>query len=534
MRALPSRVLLIAAAGAVCLVAPGVSPALGAGSYVVSSCSPATSPGAWTSINTAPAGFAVGQACGGPAVGPVGAGDPGSLYAEDILNSPADIPSGAVAGWTFTAPAGTTISAITYYRALATYVTNDLVAGLFGSGPAGPPLEECVIARPLGSPSTCAMPNNQTPVTFAGLATGSLFFGVGCRIVDLATACIDGGAPLHDAQAELYSAKVTLAESVLPTLGPPGGALWGGGVVFGAVPVSLSASDPSGIAQYVVRADSGQTIASGSQTCDFTSVVPCPQLAAGQLSADTTQVPDGPHTFTASAIDAAGNTGSSPASSRVVVDNNGPPAPSGLHATASLSSSPIGLSWTNPASPPEPVTGAMAQLCPAVGACGAPVALAASGSGQLPAAAAGAYTVRLWLVDAAGRGGPANAAVASVTVPAAGGGGGPGSSTPPAGGKEARSKIVATIVGRRLRVSGTIAPAIGLVTVSWRSRHGIRTLGRGARLVAVDRHAFRVTFTLSHRQATGTIGVAARTGSLHVLAGARARRGDLQPTSSTR
>ena len=88
-----------------------------AGSYVVHTCSPSNSPGVWTQINTFPASFASGNLCGGPDIGPVGGGHQGALYAEDILGTGAnDIPDGARAGWTFIAPAGATITAVSYYR----------------------------------------------------------------------------------------------------------------------------------------------------------------------------------------------------------------------------------------------------------------------------------------------------------------------------------------------------------------------------------------------------------------------------------
>jgi len=35
-----------------------------------------------------------GNECGGPMIGPVGSGDSGSLYAEDLVGSTTEIPSG--------------------------------------------------------------------------------------------------------------------------------------------------------------------------------------------------------------------------------------------------------------------------------------------------------------------------------------------------------------------------------------------------------------------------------------------------------
>jgi hypothetical protein len=321
-------VSLVAAVGG-CL---GVlcSPAF-AGSYVLSACSPTTSAGLWAPTNTFPAALATGNQCGGPAIGPTDGSHQGALYAEDILNSPANIPDGSRAGWTFNAPAGTTITAISYYRTLTSYLQSNVISGLFQAD--GSPLEQCKIPWPFPSGSSihCDKINDQAPVTFTGLNTSSLFLGVMCRIVD-GSSCIAGGAPLHAAKADLYSARVTLSESGAPTLSNVGGPLWGRGVVWGVVPVTFAASDPSGIKEQLVRSDSGQTLNSALQPCDFTSMPPCPQQPAGSLHVDTTRVPDGPRTFSLVVSDAAGNSQLA-ASPPVVVDNHGPPPPT-LTATA--------------------------------------------------------------------------------------------------------------------------------------------------------------------------------------------------------
>jgi hypothetical protein len=55
-----------------------------------------------------------GNECGGPMIGPVGNGDSGSLYGEDLVGSTTQVPPGGKAGWQFTAPAGTVITAVSY------------------------------------------------------------------------------------------------------------------------------------------------------------------------------------------------------------------------------------------------------------------------------------------------------------------------------------------------------------------------------------------------------------------------------------
>jgi len=294
-----------------------------AGSYAVSACSPSSSAGLWAQTNTFPAAFVTGNLCGGPAIGPLDGGNQGALYAEDVLSSPAHIPDGARAGWTFSAPPGATISAISYYRTLAAYNDQDLVAGLFQAD--GSALEQCKIPWPFvpGSSNVCSKPNNQAPYTFTALNTSSLFLGVTCRIVRPVLACGAGGT-IHAVRAALYSAKVTLSESTPPTLSNLGGALWGGGVVSGVVPVTFAASDQTGIQQQLVRSDAGQTLSSAVAPCDFTLAQPCPQQPAGSLSVDTRRVPDGPHTFSVVVTDAAAN--SQVATSPTVIVHNDRPA----------------------------------------------------------------------------------------------------------------------------------------------------------------------------------------------------------------
>ena len=115
IRSLPALVL------AALLLAAATPPAATAsGSYTVTACSPTTSPGAWQQINTFPAGITSGNQCGGPLIGPVGSGDPGALFGEDLVGSVSSVPAGARAGWSFTAPVGTTITGVSYYRSLDT------------------------------------------------------------------------------------------------------------------------------------------------------------------------------------------------------------------------------------------------------------------------------------------------------------------------------------------------------------------------------------------------------------------------------
>jgi hypothetical protein len=482
-----------------------------AGSYVVDACSPATSAGPWAQVNTGPAVFASGNQCGGPQIGPLDAGRQGSLYAEDILSSAAGTPNGSRAGWTFSAPAGSLITAISYYRTLASHNDRDMAAGLFQAD--GSVLEQCRIALPFGSPSVCSMPNNQVPFVFSNLATPSLFFGVICDIIrDPALTECGGGGTIHKVQAYMYSSAVTLTENTAPTVTNVAGPLWGTGLVSGTIAVTFSASDNTGIREQAVQDSSGKTIVAESHGCDSTLIVPCPQQPSATLDVDTTRVADGTRTFQLVVTDGAGNS-QVLTSPPVVVDNYGPPPPAGLSATVRPGSGTVALAWTNPASPPAPIDGAMAQLCST--SCTTAVRVNAFATAQLTAPGPGVYSARVWLLDTAGRGGTHNAASAVLTVPSW------SAPPPPPGGK---TRISAVLRGRRLHVSGPTT-ANRRITVSWRSKIRGRTVGHGSRTVTPRKHRLSVTFAIPRRARThaATIRVAIRD-SRRIVAHARARR----------
>jgi hypothetical protein len=250
-------------------------------------------------------------------------------------------------------------------------------------------------------------------VALTGLSTSGLFFGIECEPVAPDSDCL-AGSTQHFAQADMYSARVTLSETATPSVSDLGGALWGGGVVSASEPVTFSTSDPSGISQVALDGPNSQ-IALQPQSCDYSQIQPCPQLSSGSLELNTTQLHDGPQTLTLLVTNAAGNT-TTVQSPTVVVDNNGPPAPSSLTATAvGGGSDAVDLSRSDPANPPQPVSGAFVQLCQAT--CGAAIPVNGSGGAQVTATGPGTYTIRLWLVDQAGRGSAANAATTAVTVP---------------------------------------------------------------------------------------------------------------------
>jgi hypothetical protein len=473
------------AAAAAAMVAAHATAAW-AGSYTVSACSPFTTAGPWSEVNSFPAGLTAGNLCGGPAVGPLGGGNHGALYAQDDTASPGThIPGGAQAGWLFTAPSDTTITGVSYYRNLAA-TTDNLIVGLFQEN--GAQIETC--QGTFENDYDCSIPNNQAPANFSGLSASGLFFGVECQLQGAEEYCLSGSPSDQFAAADMYSVAVTLTENSSPTVSSVGGALWGGGVVSGTLPLSFQASDPSGIEGVTLR--DGVTLGADAQeSCDFTETVPCPQLEPGQLNVETTRFPDGRTELSLVVTDAAGNT-TVMTSPSLVIDNNGPAAPGSFTASAvGAGSDVVNLAWSAPTNPPEPVTGAFAQLCQAT--CAPAVAVSPAGAGQVTAPGPGSYTVRLWLVDSAGKGGPQNAATTAVNVPAPNQGGNGGQ-----GGNPQSLRIAEHLRGSRLSVTvDSPAGEHGLVAIHLDIPRGKRFVLAAKREVRPSRGAARTVFVLS-------------------------------------
>jgi hypothetical protein len=484
LRSLWTLLVTLASAAAIALLAaPGAS----AGTYTVSACSPTSSAGSWQPVNTFPSGLTVGNLCGGPATGPnepqASPTDEGALFAEDSTNTTADIPNGAEAGWSFTAPTGTSIVGLSYYRSLHAHQEPDLIPGLWNGE--GMTIESC--------PATfedhyeCSLLNNQPPLLGA-MNTSSLFFGVRCDLVDGGEYCVAAAPGERHAQADLYSANVKLSETSAPTIASVSGAGWAGGYLSGQVSLTLSASDDSGIASVEVRSALGAVLASAPQSCDYYLSVPCPNLSGATIDLNTAAAPDGSQSLVVTVSDAAGNI-SRVTSQQVTIDNHGPASPAGF--TAALSGKEVVLSWMNPAAPPVPIASATVTLCSA--ACLPASTVSASGSVRIPAPAPGSYTVRLSLTDAAGR--TSAPVTTTVTVP----------SPPP---PPASAKLKAMIDARgRLYVSGPIPKGVSAVRVCWQSKRGRYVLGSRCVTLHVKHGRIAVTFHPSARARRGHISV---------------------------
>jgi hypothetical protein len=385
-----------------------------AGTYTITTCSPGSSAGAWQPVNQAPASMTAGSLCGNgtPAIGPNNQiTDTGALFGEDLIGSTTPVPNGDEAGWQLTVPAGVTITGISYYSSYETD-GDGWLSGLLIDGT--PVASDC--ETNLNQTNPCSLLNDQVAQVQSGLDASSLFFGTVCDQVDGGTRCAPAPSGSHNAEADLYSAQVTLVESGGPLVQGEGGALWSSGPVWGTATLTFDAADPSGIQTVEVQTPEGGNLATVQQSCDFSQVQACPELPSGQVQVNTLGLPDGSEHVSLKLTNAAGDT-TVVQGPTLVIDNNGPPAPTSLTAAAvSSTSDTIDLSWADPANPPEPVQYAYAQLCQT--SCQAPVPVSTSGGAQITAPAAGTYTVRVWLTDIEGRGSSANAATTSVTVPA--------------------------------------------------------------------------------------------------------------------
>jgi hypothetical protein len=217
------------------------------------------------------------------------------------------------AGWTFRAPAGTTIRRVEIGRNTAARAsTNDPatpaaengwwnVIARAGSGPGG----QRVIA-----PETCVGNTATFCTTPAAGASSAVAYDIGepvvswglqCAGPSVNSLCFTGDGTGNHAGINLHSARVTVDDPVAPAVDP--------GLVDGAFrrsgdPVVSFAADSAGIRSLRVLVD-GVERAIQRTTCDYRFAAPCRPDAT--LHFDLTGVADGRHTVTTIAEDAATN-----------------------------------------------------------------------------------------------------------------------------------------------------------------------------------------------------------------------------------
>jgi hypothetical protein len=326
------RALLVCALASWACLLPASAPAA-IGSYEVSACNyaPEAVNNSWSWSETDPAQpshYAEHANCPYRLGGTGGTSDQeGGLSTTDALGLSSGATPGTSAGWTFTAPAGTTISALNYERYIGHMIDPDnywspslRVDGDIVSS------ETCLDS--VHNSETCFVggPPGQggEPGIITGLSAHQLTLGVLCQ-APAEQECITG-ATEHKTWAAMYGAKVTVNDPTPPTLGAPSGALWGpgeaGGYHKGTESVNVSAQDIGGGVQSITLATDGQPLETYNAPCDFTFAKPCPLSTGAQtLTLPTTELSDGTHTLTLVATDAAGNQ-STIVSEQITVENH--------------------------------------------------------------------------------------------------------------------------------------------------------------------------------------------------------------------
>jgi hypothetical protein len=457
----------------------------------------------------------------------------GGLSSTDRLGSSVDAQPGSSAGWTFKAPAGETIKGIVYERYLGHEddTSNTWSPALLADGAI---VETCTVTLPhvgcfIGGPPG----HGGLPATITGLSAKELTFGETCQ-APTGLECVTGGTE-HNVWAAMYGASVTLEDPTPPTLGQPAGALWepgqANGYHKGTESVTVSAQDTGSGVQSIVLSADGQPVETYNAPCNFTFPEPCP-LATGPrtLTLPTTQLTDGPHELTLTAIDAAGNK-STLATEQINIENNPPPPPTQLTATPTQpGAATFTATWADPPAQAAPITSATYQICPTstTTGCTTPTAAPAAGPLTITLPGPGTWTLAVWLTNAAGNTNPANAAHTTLTVPASNNesgdstGGSPGGTNGAAGSNPGGSggggyapakktlDVTETLHGRQLVVHVS-SSATGRVRVSYTASYHGKTIAHGTKTLTLRHGRSTTIFNLSARAAAhATIRVGAK------------------------
>lgn len=238
-------------------------------------------------------------------------------------------------------------------------------------------------------------------------ASPSLFVGIVCKAARCpVTPTGDGSRNKLQAIATLYSAVVTLEDDSNPVITDASGPLLTDGWKAGKQGVHLEASDNSGISDLSIVKDTDlPTVASNA--CDSTRPIPCPPGATDFVVDTSTMKPDGPHSVTFVARDAAGN--ASQVRRDLLVDNTPPAAPDQLMVDGGdgwSRSNAFTVGWHNPfAGQGAPIAAAAYQLCPASGGpcqTGEREGTDITSLDGLAVPDRGDWLLRVWLRDAAG------------------------------------------------------------------------------------------------------------------------------------
>ncbi len=342
-----------------------------AATYEVRLCTDTAAAG-FTARNDNPAVMLTSAQC------PADADDPVGGVAAMVRPASEAPKPGALAAWTITAPSGTRLQRVNAVRG---YDKRDRNYEVLVMTAEGVPLEVC------GLGDACA--EIAQAKAYGPMNTQALWFGVRCAPSRLF--CTNSALGSR-AWIAVRSATATVEDPDPPAVAAPAtGTAWQRGTS-----VEVAASDASGVGSVALTAGA-QTVARAAQACDFTRMQPCPASVRVPLTAT---LPDGVHTISAVATDAAGQSRTS-APATLKLDRTAPEAPIAL----SVERAPDGAyvySWRNPDQP---------------GA--APIAAVHATDGDTETVVRGENVerlvatsgdLRLWLEDEAGNADPANAA----------------------------------------------------------------------------------------------------------------------------
>jgi hypothetical protein len=319
---------LIAAVSAVAVLgvaAPAPTVAATA-TYTVTACTAA--PGyvnhAWDTTDNDDANITQGAICPAVSGGSTLQQQEQGLYTVDNLAASSGASAGASAGYTFTAPANTTITELVWNRYLGVHFDESWTVGLWADGVLQPS-DTCT--ADFGNGFECSVGAEYVELSshqdLQGLDAHQLFVGVECP-----SGGCTSGASVHHVWASIYDATITLSDSTPPTIGPLSGSLTNGGVQSGIQSLSFPVNDSTGIKELDVTLD-GQPLpeSPGAQSCDYTDPTPCPSLPTQTYMVNTTSLTDGQHVIEVKAIDAAGLV--STVSEPFTVSNPQPPTSAG-------------------------------------------------------------------------------------------------------------------------------------------------------------------------------------------------------------
>ena len=190
-----------------------------------------------------------------------------------------------------------------------------------------------------------------------------------------------------------------------PAVGIAGGTLSTAGWKRGVQSVAVAANDNTGIRRVRAFVD-GVLSSERGLACDDRYLKPCPASPVTSLGVDVSRLAEGPHRLDVHAIDSGNNVAS--AARTIYVDNRAPDPPEQLTAIEPgwVAQNSFSIAWEKPSSAGSPISGALYQLCPESSAAKRGCTATARATGEqiddLRAPAAGAWRVKLWLVDQAG------------------------------------------------------------------------------------------------------------------------------------